>query len=95
MVFVTMPLHLSEVSEAPATDVALNLKVIAVFLLMLFEISYVRSTVFVLLTFVNFSRMVLCMTDKVCFSHETSFTAGSHTHMSFYFLVPMLDFMSV
>ena len=95
MVFVTMPLHLSEVSEAPATDVALNLKVIAVFSLVLFEISYVRSTVFALVTFVYFSCMVLCMTDKVCCSHETSFTAGSHTHMSFYFLVPMFDFMSV
>ena len=95
MVFVTMPLHLSEVSEAPATDVALNLKVIAVFSLVLFEISYVRSTVFALVTFVYLSCMVLCMTDKVCFSHETSFAAGSHTHMSLYFLVPMFDFMSV
>ena len=63
MVLVTMPLHLSEVSEAPATDVALNLKVNAVFLLMLFKISYVCSTVFTLVTFVNFSHMVLCMTD--------------------------------
>ena len=52
MVLVSMSLHLSEVSKTSATDVALDSKVIAVFMLVLFEVPYIRSAVLTLITFV-------------------------------------------
>ena len=63
VVLVMMSLHLSEISEASATDVTLDSKVVTVFLFMLFKITFVRRAVLTLVTFVHHSGMVLGMTD--------------------------------
>ena len=63
MVLVSMSLHLSEISEAPTADITLNSKVITVFSLMLFKISYICGTVLALVTFMHNSGMIFSMAD--------------------------------
>ena len=63
------------------------------FALMLLEVPDVCGTVFTLITLVHHFWMILSMTNQVSFSHKTPFTACSHAHVSFYFLVSVFDFV--
>ena len=58
-----MSLHLCEVPKASATNVTLDTEFITMLALVLFEVSYIRSAVVTLVTFMHHTRVILGMTN--------------------------------